>query len=176
VKRGKFDAVDAEAICEAVRRPTMPFVEINTEEQQAILSIHRMRDLAARQRTQMANMIRRLLREFGQILPIGIAAVTTFPKCGLGGDHMQCYQFTGLNERIYGFAKMIEQHALLSTDARRLMHMPGIGPITALAIIATIGDAHQFRTGRDRAAWLGPEPSQQVQRRERTTGNDHKQG
>ena len=166
----------------------MRFVEIKTEEQQAILSIHRMRDLAARQRTQMANMIRRLLREFGQILPIGIAAVTTFPKCGLGGDHpdmpeiangileMQCYQFIGLNERIDGYAKMIEHHALLSTDARRLMHMPGIGPITALAIIATIGDAHQFRTGRDRAAWLGPEPSQQVQRRERTTGNDHKQG
>lgn len=67
VKRGKNDAVDAEAICEAVRRPTMRFVEIKTEEPQAILSIHRTRDLAVRQRTQLTNMIRSLLREFGHI-------------------------------------------------------------------------------------------------------------
>lgn len=103
VKRGKTDAVDAEAICEAVRRPTMRFVEIKTEDQQAVLSIHRTRDLAVRQRTQMANMIRSLLREFGHILPIGIEAVTVFAKRHLDGDHpdlpdiangmlgMQCY-------------------------------------------------------------------------------------
>ncbi|MEM6482592.1 MAG: transposase [Pseudomonadota bacterium] len=83
VKRGKNDAVDAEAICEAVRRPTMRFVEIKTAEQQAILSIHRTRDLAVRQRTQLANMIRSLLREFGQILPIGIEAVTAFTNATL---------------------------------------------------------------------------------------------
>ncbi len=75
VKRGKNDAVDAGAICEAVRRPTMRFVDIKTEDQQAILSIHRTRDLAVRQRTQLANMIRSLLREIGHILPIGIEAV-----------------------------------------------------------------------------------------------------
>ena len=114
VKRGKNDAVDAEAICEAVRRPTMRFVEIKTEDQQAILSIHRTRDLAVRQRTQLANMIRSLLREFGHILPIGIEAVTAFAKRHLAGDHpdmpeiatgmlgIQCYQFIGLNERIDG--------------------------------------------------------------------------
>ncbi len=170
VKRGKTDAVDAEAICEAVRRPTMRFVEIKTENQQAVLSIHRTRDLAVRQRTQMANMIRSLLREFGHILPLGVEAVTAFSKRHLDGDQpdmpdiangmleMQCYQFIGLSERIAGYTKMIEQHALLSTDARRLMGMPGIGPITASAIVATIGDAHQFRTGRDLAAWLGLTP------------------
>ena len=170
VKRGKNDAVDAEAICEAVRRPTMRFVEIKTEEQQAILSIHRTRDLAVRRRTQLANMIRSLLREFGHILSIGIEAVKAFAKRHLNGDHpdmpeiangmlgIQCYQFIGLNERIEGYSKMIEQHAMLSTDARRLMRMPGIGPITASAIVATIGDAHQFRTGRDLAAWLGLTP------------------
>ncbi len=170
VKRGKTDAVDAEAICEAVRRPTMRFVEIKTEDQQAILSIHRTRDLAVRQRTQLANMIRSLLREFGHILPIGIEAVTAFAKRHLDGDHpdmpeiangmlgIQCYQFIGLNERISGYSKMIEQHALLNANARRLMRMPGIGPITASAIVATIGDAKQFRTGRDLAAWLGLTP------------------
>jgi transposase len=71
---------------------------------------------------------------------------------------MQCYQFIGLNERIAGYSKLIQQHALSSSDARRLMRMPGIGPITASAIVATIGDAQQFRTGRDLAAWLGLTP------------------
>ena len=135
VKRGKTDAVDAEAICEAVRRPTMRFVKIKTEGQQAVLSIHRTRDLTVRQRTQMANMIRSLLREFGHILPLGVEAVTAFAKRHLDGDQpdmpdiangmlgMQCYQFIGLSERITGYTKMIEQHALLNTDARRLMGM-----------------------------------------------------
>lgn len=148
----------------------MRFVEIKTEEQQTLLSIHRTRDLAVRQRTQIANMIRSLLREFGHILPIGIEAVTAFAKRHLAGDHadmpeiangmlgMQCYQFIGLNERIDGYSTMIEQHALLNADARRLMRMPGIGPITASAIVATIGDGHQFWTGQDLAAWLGLTP------------------
>ena len=127
--------------------------------------------MAVRQRTQLANMIRSLLREFGQIPPIGIEAVTAFAKRHLDGDHpdmpeiangmlgIQCYQFIGLNERIDGaFSKMIEQHALLNADARRLMRMPGIGPVTALAIVATIVDAKKFRTGRDLAAWLALTP------------------
>ena len=115
-------------------------------------------------------MIRSLLREFGHILPIGIEAVTAFAKRHLAGDHpdmpeiatgmlgIQCHQFIGLSERIAGYSKMIEQHALLNADTRRLMRMPGIGPITASTIVATIGDAHQFRTGRDLAAWLGLTP------------------
>lgn len=115
-------------------------------------------------------MIRSLLREFGHILPIGVEAVTAFAKGHLDGDHlnmhdiangmlgMQRYQFIGLNERITGYSKMIEQHALLNADARRLMRMPAVGPITASAIIATIGDAKQFRTGRDFATWLGLTP------------------
>lgn len=170
VKRGKTDAVDAEAICEAVRRPTMRFVELKTEDQQAILAIHRTRDLAVRQRTQVVNMIRSVLREFGHVLPSGVDAVLTFAKRHLEGDRPDmpelangilgtlCHQVMGLNERVVGYTKMIEQHALLNADARRLMRMPGIGPITASAIVATIGDAKQFRTGRDLAAWLGLTP------------------
>ncbi|MFT5272532.1 MAG: transposase [bacterium] len=76
VKRGKTDAADAEAICEAVQRPTMRFVEIKSEEQQAVLAIHRSRDLIVRQRTQVVNMIRSILREFGHILLTGIEAVS----------------------------------------------------------------------------------------------------
>jgi transposase len=166
----------------------MRFVEIKTEDQQALLSIHRTRDLAVRQRTQLANMIRSLLREFGHILPIGIEAVTAFAKRHHDGDHpdmpdiangmlgIQCYQFIGLNERISGYSKMIEQHATLNADARRLMRMPGIGPITASAIVATIGDAHQFRTGRDLAAWLGLTPLNKSSGGKERLGEITKQG
>lgn len=170
VKRGKTDAADAEAICEAVRRPTMRFVEVKSEDQQAILALHRTRDLAVRQRTQLANMIRSLLREFGHVLRSGIEAVIAFAKRHLEGERpgmpdlasgilgTVCFQFLGVHERVEGFSKMIEKHALLDAGARRLMRMPGIGPITASAIVATIGDAKQFRTGRDLAAWLGLTP------------------
>lgn len=78
VKRGKTDAVDAEAICEAVRRPTMRFVEIKSTDQQALPAIHRTRDLVVRQRTQVVNMIRSILREFGHVLPTGIEAVIRY--------------------------------------------------------------------------------------------------
>ncbi|WP_298856189.1 IS110 family transposase [uncultured Ruegeria sp.] len=170
VKRGKTDAADAEAICEAVRRPTMRFVEVKSEDQQAILALHRTRDLAVRQRTQLANMIRSLLREFGHVLRSGIEAVIAFAKRHLEGERpgmpdlasgilgTVCYQFLGVHERVEGYSKMIEKHALLDASARRLMRMPGVGPITASAIVATVGDAKQFRTGRDLAAWLGLTP------------------
>jgi transposase len=170
VKRGKTDAADAEAICEAVRRPTMRFVEVKSEDQQAILAIHRTRDLVVRQRTQVVNMIRSLLREFGHILPTGVESVTAFSKRHLEGDRPNmpeiangilgtlCHQLLGITERVNGFSKMIEQHAWLNANARRLMGMPGVGPITASAVVATIGDAHQFKTGRDLAAWLGLTP------------------
>ena len=170
VKRGKTDAADAEAICEAVQRPTMRFVEIKSEEQQAVLAIHRSRDLIVRQRTQVVNMIRSILREFGHILPTGIESVSSFarshgtkdqlvmPEIADGILGLICHQLLGLNARIDGLTQLIGQHAMLDKDARRLMRMPGVGPITASAIVATIGDAHQFRTGRDLAAWLGLTP------------------
>ena len=86
VKRGKTDAVDAAAICEAVTRPTMRFVEVKEPEQQALLGLHRVRDLVVRQRTQVINMIRGFLREFGHILPKGPSAAIRFAKSCLAGD------------------------------------------------------------------------------------------
>lgn len=170
VKRGKTDAVDAEAICEAVRRPTMRFVEIKSTDQQALLAIHRTRDLVVRQRTQVVNMIRSILREFGHVLPTGIEAVIRYADRHLAGEPFDltemasgilgtlCHQLQGLNARIDGYTKLIEQHAWLDADARRLMRVPGIGPIIASAVVATIGDARQFRRGRELAAWLGLTP------------------
>lgn len=164
VKRGKTDAVDAEAICEAVGRPTMRFVEIKTEDEQALLTAHRTRELIVRQRTQVSNMIRGMLREFGYVLLTGVEAVVRFSKSHLEGDQPKipelangvlgtlCYQLLGLSARIEGFSKLIESHARLDANARRLMQVPGIGPITASAIVATVGDAKQFKTGRDPGA------------------------
>lgn len=138
VKRGKTDATDVEAICEAVRRPTMRFVEIKSEDQQAVLAIHRARDLVVHQRIQSVNMIRSILREFGHILPTGIEAVSKFalehgtedqlemPEIADGILGVMSHQLNGLNARVDGLTKLIEQHAWLDHDARRLMRMPGI--------------------------------------------------
>lgn len=170
VKRGKSDAVDAEAICEAVRRPTMRFVEIKTVDQQAFLSVHRTRDLIVRQRTQLSNMIRSILREFGQILPTGIEATLKYARGVLDGDYGDlptvsrgtiwslCDHFLAVNQRMEIYTNLIEQHAFIDKRCKRLQKVPGIGPITASAIVATIGDGKQFRTGRDLAAWLGLTP------------------
>ncbi|WP_234999598.1 IS110 family transposase [Roseovarius albus] len=170
LKRGENDAVDAEAICEGVRRPTTRFVELKTEETQAILSIHRTRDLAVRQCTQLANMIRSLLREFGRILSIGVEAVTAFAKRHLNGDQpemlkiangmlgIQYYQFIGLNACIDSYSKMIEQHAMPNTGARRLMRIPGIGPITTSAILRTLKDVWLFLFNSDFLQEKAPPP------------------
>ena len=188
VKRGKTDAVDAEAICEAVHRPTMRFVEIKSEGQQAVLAIHRSRDLIVRQRTQVVNMIRSILREFGHVLPKGVEAASKFarehgteekldmPEIADGMLGLMCHQLRDLNVRIDGLTKLIEQHARMNADASRLMHMPGIGPITASAIVATIGDARQFRTGRDLAAWLGLTPLNKSSGGKERLGKITKQG
>ncbi len=170
VKRGKTDAIAAEAICEAVRRPTMRFVEIKTVDQQAFLAVHRSRDMVVRQRTLLANMLRGVLREFGHVLPTGIDATLKFAGEFLDGDRRDlpavtqgtvgslCDHLLALNQRVEVYTALIEQHALTDDRCRRLTKIPGVGPITASAIVTTIGDAKRFRTGRDLAAWLGLTP------------------
>ncbi|MEM8624616.1 MAG: IS110 family transposase [Pseudomonadota bacterium] len=171
VKRGKTDAVDAAAICEAVARPTMRFVAIKTPEQQAILGLHRTRDLVVRQRTQVINMLRGLLREFGHVFPKGPEAALRFAKAHLGGTHPAntpefansliatlCDQLLALHDRIKFYAQLIETHSKKDECAWRLRSIPGVGPVTASAIAATIGDGTQFKSGREFAAWLGLTP------------------
>ena len=160
------------------------FVEIKSEEQQAVLAIHRSRDLIVRQRTQVVNMIRSILREFGHILPTGIEAVSSFarshgtkdqlamPEIADGILGVMCHQLLGLNARIDGLTQLIGQHAMLDKDARRLMRMPGVGPITASAIVATIGDAHHQDWSRSSRV-VGPDAPEQVKRREGTPWADH---
>lgn len=170
VKRGKTDAADAEAICEAVTRPTMRFVEVKTPEQQAILAVHRTRDLIVRQRTQTINMLRAQLAEFGVILPKGVRFALKFAKQVLNGEPPDlpevaggvifelCEQLLFLHEKVARCFRKINQIARLEKRVALLQTIPGVGPITASAIVATVGSGKQFNNGREFAAWLGLTP------------------
>lgn len=173
VKRGKNDAVDAEAICEAVTRPTMRFVAMKSAEQQAALSLHRTRNLLVKQRTQLVNMIRGLLAEFGIDIPQGleralrlahqIAAKEATPEVPAMATQvlgLLCGQVLDTHVRLQAIDRSIS--ALQRTDdvARRLSTIPGIGPVGATALAASVADPGQFRSGREFAAWLGLTPSQ----------------
>lgn len=170
VKRGKTDAADAEAICEAVTRPTMRFVAIKSPDQQAVLSLHRARQLMIGQRTQLSNMIRGLIGEFGHIVRKGPDHIRDFAerlKRGDGPDLPDiahdviaslCDQLLTLHRRIGLLEKRIFAASRKDERVKLLLTIPGIGPVTASAIIATVGTPDQFRTGREFAAWVGLTP------------------
>lgn len=170
VKRGKSDAVDAEAICEAVTRPTMRFVEVKTPAQQAVLALHRTRDLIVRQRTQTINMLRAQLAEFGIVFPQGVGHATQFAKRVLEGEQPDLSEVAGdviaqLSEQLLFLHGKVAWYSLEMTRVAKredrvalLQTIPGIGPITASAIVATVGTGRQFNNGRDFAAWLGLTP------------------
>lgn len=170
VKRGKSDAVDAEAICEAVTRPTMRFVEIKSEVQQAQLSVHRARDFVVRQRTQIINTIRGLAAEFGIAIARGLSHAVTFANAlvrreksdlpDLAREVLEVLgrQLIALHNRLRWFDLALRREALRSRQAQLLQTIPGVGPVTASAVAATIGDGRQFQTGREFAAWLGLTP------------------
>lgn len=170
VKRGKSDAVDAEAICEAVTRPTMRFVEIKSEEQQALLSLHRARDFVVRQRTQLINMLRGLAAEFGIAIARGVTRAMDFAKGMIKGEQpalpelaldvlrVLSRQLIELHNRLRWYEVTMRLEARRSRQAQLLQTIPGVGPVTASAVAATIGSGHQFRSGREFAAWLGLTP------------------
>jgi len=172
VKSNKNDMADAEAICEAVSRPNMRFVSIKTVEQQAILSVHRARQGLVKSRTAQANQIRGLLSEFGIVIPQGIRSI---PKRmpgiledaenGLPGTMRQL--LTRLNEHLAVLSLRTEELELEiklwhkeNEASQRLEAIPGIGPITASAIVASVGNAAEFKNGRQFAAWFGLVPRQ----------------
>ncbi len=170
VKRGKSDAADVEAICEAVTRPTMRFVPIKTEEQQSVLFLHRARDLIVRQRTQISNMLRGLLAEFGIVIAQGIGSAVKFAKDVLDNDCPDIpevaadvlinlsNQLVALHLRICRYEMRMRLQARQDPRVMLLRTIPGVGPVTASAIAATIGDARRFKNGREFAAWLGLTP------------------
>jgi transposase len=181
VKRQKNDAADAEAICEAAQRPSMRFVPVKSEEQQASAVAFRARDLLVRQRTQLGNALRGLVAELGWVAPKGLfhlAGLMTriedpqapLPQSARGVFVMMIDSIRDLDRRIAELDREIGRRAKEDPIARRLMTIPGIGPITATALTALAPPAESFRKGRDFAAWLGLTPLQ------RSTGGKQKLG
>lgn len=167
VKRGKTDAADAEAICEAVIRPNMRFVPLKTEKQQAVLMQHRARDFLVRQLTQLANAIRAHLGEFGIVVPKGVhnmgrliaeAETADLPPEARMPLDLLAGQFRDTKQRIDVMTAQIKADAEVDETARRLQTMPGIGPITASVLAATLPNVSSFRSARDLPAWLGLTP------------------
>lgn len=169
VKRGKTDAADAEAICEAVTRPTMRFVAVKSVEQQAVLMLHKSRDLMVRQRTMLINALRGHLAEYGIVTGLGAGGVVDalkalheeqdrFPAHARSALHGIAAQLRALASEIDRLeAQILDWHRNDETS-RRLATIPGIGPITASAIAAAVPDPSLFRSGRQFAAWLGLTP------------------
>ena len=172
VKSNKNDAADAQAICEAVTRPSMRFVAIKSVEQQAVLALHRVRQGLVKSRTAQANQIRGLLGEYGLILPQGIAHIAKrVPALIEDATNDLPGSFRMLVARLLDQLKALEQQVVQleaqikawhrdSDASRRLEQVPGIGPLTASALVASIGEARSFDNGRQVAAWLGLVPRQ----------------
>lgn len=170
MKRNKTDAADAEAICEAVGRPNMRFVPIKTVAQQAVLALHRVRSLLVRQRTATINAARGLLGEFGLVAAKGAARVDELrrrlgatrpddvPPAARIAIEMLFEHIDDLRCRGDAIeAEIIAWHQASETS-KRLAGVPGIGPLTASALVAAVGDGRQFRSARHFAAWLGLTP------------------
>jgi transposase len=181
VKRQKNDAADAEAICEAAQRPGMRFVVAKSEEQQASAAVFRVRDLLVRQRTQLINALRGLLAEYGWVAPKGLFHMAEMmariedtacplPESARAVFLVMIDSIRALDERVAGLDREIARRAKADPVAQRLMTIPGIGPITATALIALAPPLESFRKSRDFAAWLGLTPLQ------RSSGGKQKLG
>jgi transposase len=181
VKRQKNDAADAEAICEATQRPTMRFVAVKSEEQQAAAVVFRARDLLVRQRTQIINAIRGHLAEFGMVAakgPFHVAKLvgviednhTGVPAMARPILGLLVEQLRSLDEGVVLLDRELARRAREDAAAKRLTTIPGIGPITATALVALAPAAQVFKRGRDFAAWLGLTPLQ------RSTGGKQRLG
>ena len=172
VKTNKNDMADAEAICEAVTRKNMRFVPLKNVEQQAILSVHRARQGFVKARTAQANQIRGLLAEYGVAIPVGISHITkdvskVIEDGGhdLPGNFLQLIgrlieHFKELDKQVDELELQIKQWHRNNEASCKLAEIPGVGPITASALAASVGDGKSFKNGRQLAAWLGLVPRQ----------------
>jgi transposase len=172
VQRQKNDANDAAGICEAVSRPHMRFVPIKSVEQQDIQALHRIRERQIKTRTALVNQIRGLLAEYGMVIPQGVAqvrqalpALLAAAENGLTWEARQWLEALaaewraldhGLEESERKIRRVFEQHEA----CQRLARVEGLGPLTATALVAAVGDATTFKNGRQLAAWLGLVPRQ----------------
>jgi transposase len=188
VKRNKNDAADAEAICEAVTRPSMRFVAVKTMEQQSVLMVHRTRELLVRQRTMLVNAIRAHMAEFGVVARVGLPQVKELLAVIADPDDERipplartCLeglsrQLLSLEREITVTERRIHAWHRSNQASRQLETIPGIGPITASALAASIADPEVFRSGRELAAWIGLVPRQNSTGGKQRMGRISKQG
>jgi transposase len=172
VKRQKNDVADAEAICEAVTRPSMRFVEVKRPEQQSELVIHRTRMTLMRRRIELSNTIRAHMAEFGLVAPIGrmglqglVEIVRDEADERLTASARICLKLLAdqlelVNRQALETDRLILASARGTEIGRRLMAVPGVGPVLASAIVASVPDPHAFKSGRNLAAWIGLVPKQ----------------
>jgi len=187
VKSQKNDAADAEAICEAVQRPTMRFVPVKGADQQAVLLLHRTRDLLIRQRSSLISAIRAHFAEFGvvvgqrmrnidRLLELLVADGTALPELARRMLAVLADQLRDVAARVAVVEGELMAWHRANEVSRRLATIPGVGPITASAIVATVGDATQFKSGRQFAAWLGLVPQQRSSGGKERLGRISKRG
>src|SRR4051812_27576528 len=188
VKRQKNDMADAEAICEAVTRANVRFVPTKTPEQQSCLMLHRTRHLFIRQQTSVINVIRAHLAEFGIVAPVGrkgveeLLNVVADPSDGRVPDIARACllalgtQLRRIKEQILEFDRMITAWHRSSETSMRLDDCPGVGPILATAVVATVADPKVFRSGRNFSAWIGLVPKQHSSGGKDRLGSISKQG
>ncbi len=188
VKTNKNDAADAEAICEAVTRPTMRFAAAKSAEQQSVLMLHRARELLVRQRTMVINALRGHCAEFGIVVAQGAPKVeeliaiiedaddTRLPSVAREALGALVAQLRSAQGRIKALEARLTAWHRSSAASRRLAAIPGVGVITATALVATIGDASQFRSGRQLSAWLGLVPRQHSSGGKKRLGRISKHG
>jgi transposase len=188
VKSQKNDAADAEAICEAVTRPNMRFAEVKAVEQQSVLAMHRLRAMLIRHRTRLANTIRAHMAEFGVIAPVGRLGLERLIHiiCNEKDDRISDMVHRALGHLVNQHDQQVMQ--ILDLDrqilawhrsseiSRRLATIPGVGPLSASALAATIGDAATFKSGRALAAWLGLVPRQSSSGGKERLGSISKRG
>lgn len=172
VKTNKTDAADAEAICEAVTRPNMRFVPIKSPDQQGILLVHRERDGLIKERTAVINRIRAVFSEFGIAIPVGPKKLKEWMLKSYGDHEAELSQvMTRLIERMTERLSLIEAEIAIldkeidnqnkaDTRCKRLLEIPGVGRLAASAIVASVGNAKEFKSGRQFSAWLGLVPRQ----------------
>jgi transposase len=173
VKSQKNDKRDAEAICEAVSRPTMRFVAIKSEEQQDMQAVHRIRDRLVKSRTALVNEVRGLLAEYGIVIAHsgvpatrrGLLAALEDADNGLTTKMRDILfdlseELNAIENRIQRYLQKINLHCTQDERVQRIMKVEGLGPISASAIVTAVGDAKQFNSGRDMAAWIGLVPTQ----------------
>jgi transposase len=181
VKRNKNDGRDAEAICEAVGRPSMRFVPVKSVEQQATLAVHGTRALLVRQRTMAANALRAALSELGIVAAQGLEGLRELmakleapnediPEIMRGALLVLASHWQVLDADERALERQIAKTARADRNARRLMEVPGVGPIIASTVLAKVPDAKMFRSGRDFAAWVG------LTGRDHGTGGKHRPG